>query len=54
VPGICCRCPAAAHTTVMGRLLHFAAVVNIFLLFPHLFSVVGDWISTILPYMMWL
>ena len=31
-PGIYCRCPAAAHTIIMGRPLYLAAVVTIFLL----------------------
>jgi len=30
---------------------YFAAVVCIF--FPRLFSAVGDWMSTVLPHMMW-
>ena len=37
------------------RALYFAAVVSIFLLllFPRLFLAVGDWMSTVLPHMMW-
>jgi len=40
---------------VMGRALHFAAVVTVFLLsfFPRLFSAVADWMSIIRPHMMW-
>jgi len=35
---------------VMSRPLYAASVVSSF--FPHLFSTVTDWMSTILPYMM--
>jgi len=28
-------------------------VISIFLLFPRLISAVGDWMSTILPHMVW-
>jgi len=41
---------------VMGRPLYFIPVVSMFFLssfFPCLISVVGDWMSTILPHMMW-
>jgi len=38
-----------------GQALYFAAVVSVFLLlcFPRLLSAVGDWMSAILPHMMW-
>jgi len=41
---------------VMGRPLYFIPVVSVFFLssfFPCLISVVGDWMSTILPHMTW-
>jgi len=41
---------------VMGRPLYFTPVVSVFLLssfFPRLISAVGDWMSTVLPHMMW-
>jgi len=42
----------------IGRPLYFCPVVSIFLssffyLFPRLISAVGDWMSTILPHMVW-
>ena len=39
-----------------GRLLYFAPVASFFLssfFIPRLFSAVADWMSTILPHMMW-
>jgi len=46
---------------VMGRPLYFTPLVSIFLLssscffsfFPRLISAVRDWMSTMLPHMMW-
>jgi len=44
---------------VLYRSLYFAAVVSFFFFlllssfFPRIFSAVGDWMSTILPHMMW-
>ena len=37
----------------MGRPLHSAAVVSSFFYFPRLFSAVADWMSAILPHVMW-
>ena len=41
----------------MDRPLYFAAVfiflLSFFFFFPWLISAVGDWMSTILPHMMW-
>jgi len=37
-----------------GRPLYFSPVISIFFLFfPHPISAVGDWMSTILPHMVW-
>jgi len=40
----------------MGMPLYFHPVVSIFylLVFPRLISAVGEWMSTILPHMLWL
>ena len=40
---------------VIGQTIIFCPVVSIFLLysFPRLISAVGDWMSTLLPYMVW-
>jgi len=35
------------------RTFYFTTVVTVFLLFPRLFSAVADWMSTMLPHIVW-
>jgi len=52
---VCVIMVALWNSAESRRPLYFCPVISIFLLFffPRLISAVGDWMSTILPHMVW-